>query len=185
MSTSAWGASPEQTCGNLLPNQMLVSCPPWHSGQNNWLRLLNWRKFNVRLTGYKKVYHLHIINSYQKFRYYIFCSLTAFRPIGPIKNSVRVSLSFVMFLKFGYVIVTPDDRIPNILRLIGCKKWMNRSIIYDAIEILSDISVPHSTGLFNASGIFEPPSISGIGGPILKPFWLVVVISCSFCLVYH
>ena len=41
------------------------------------------------------------------------------------------------------------------------------------------------TGLFNAPGYFEPPSKSGIVGPILKPFGLVGVISCYFCLVYH
>ena len=40
------------------------------------------------------------------------------------------------------------------------------------------------TGLFIASGTFDTPLISGVDGPILKPFGVVIVITVKFDLVY-
>ena len=40
------------------------------------------------------------------------------------------------------------------------------------------------TGCFRVRGIFDPPPISALDGPILKPFGVVIAISLRFCLVY-
>ena len=41
-----------------------------------------------------------------------------------------------------------------------------------------------TTGCFRVRGIFDPPPISALDGPILKPFEVVIVHSLRFCLVY-
>ena len=48
---------------------------------------------------------------------------------------------------------------------------------------LSSVYVVH-TGCFRVRGIFDPPPISALDGPILKPFEVVIVHSLRFCLVY-
>ena len=56
--------------------------------------------------------------------------------------------------------------------------------VYSNFRLQGGPSGREPTGLFKPSVYFQLPHISGIGGLILKPFGLVVVISCSFCLVY-
>ena len=67
----------------------------------------------------------------------------------------------------------------------SAKRWALGCVnLPSAARAIQEAGFTQPTGLFIAGVYFQLPHISGIGGLILKPFGLVVVISCSFCLVY-